>query len=212
MTDIIDLTHPIYNGVESFPHDPKVAIIPHGKVETHQYNISQIVMGSHQGTHLDAMYHFFDDGRTLDKMPLEWFIGPAHCLQIPKGANETITVEDLQPHEACLQPEARIIVNTGWYHRFGKADFFEDFPSFSLEAATYLAERKIRMLGMDIPTPGVQWLALHHILLAPENEIVVVESLANLDDLPATFHFIGLPLNFKGRDGSPIRAVAVCEK
>ena len=63
---------------------------------------------------------------------------------------------------------------------------------------------------MDMPTPGKDWYEIHHILLAQDVEIVLVEGLANLDALPDEFTFIAFPLNFKGRDGSPIRAVAVC--
>lgn len=211
MPRIVDLSHPLAQGAASFPNDPKFAVIVHGRIATHSYNISQIVTGTHQGTHLDAMYHFFDDGRTLDRMPLEWFYGPARVLRVPKGPNEEIGAADLQPFEAALQPGAKIIVSTGWHRRFGQPEFFSDFPSFTLEAARYLAARRIRMLGMDMPTPGKQWLELHHILLAPEVEIVVVEGLANLDAVPDEFVFAGFPLNFVGRDGSPIRAVAICE-
>jgi len=208
---LIDLSHPLVHGAAAFPNDPKLAIIPHGRVATHSYNISQVLMGTHQGTHLDAMYHFFDDGRTLDRMPLAWFFGPARVLHLPREPNGEITAEDLRPHETLLTPEAKILVNTGWHRRFGSPEFFSDFPSFTLDAARYLAARRIRLLGMDIPTPGKQWLELHHILLAADVEIVVVESLANLDALPATFTFAGFPLNFAGRDGSPIRAVAICD-
>lgn len=208
---LVDLSHPLIHGAPAFPHDPKLAIIPHGRIATHSYNISQVLMGTHQGTHLDAMYHFFDDGRTLDRMPLEWSYGPARLLRIPKKPNGNITVDDLSPHKALLTPEAKIIINTGWHRHFGQPDYFTDFPSFTLDAARYLAARKIRLLGMDLPTPGQQWLELHHILLARDVEIVVVESLANLDALPDTFTFAGFPLNFAGRDGSPIRAVAICD-
>ena len=64
------------------------------------------------------------------------------------------------------------------------------------------------MLGMDTPTPSRDWYEVHHILLGAPAEIVIVESLANLDRVPDHFTFIGFPLNFTGRDGSPIRAVA----
>jgi kynurenine formamidase len=66
------------------------------------------------------------------------------------------------------------------------------------------------MLGMDTPTPSKDWYEIHHDILLPK-EIVIVESLANLDKAPDQFIFIGFPLNFKGRDGSPIRAVALAE-
>jgi arylformamidase len=207
---LIDLSHPLVHGAPAFPNDPKLAVIPHGAVATHQYNISQVLIGTHQGTHLDAMYHFFDDGRTLDRMPLDWFYGPARLLRIPKPPDGEISVADLEPHEEHLTPEAKIVVNTGWHRRFGSPDYFSRFPSFTLDAARYLAGRRIRLLGMDIPTPGKQWLELHHILLARDTEIVVVESLANLDAVPDAFIFAGFPLNFAGRDGSPIRAVAIC--
>lgn len=206
---LIDLSHPLEHGQQTFPGDPKLSIVPHGTVKTLRYNISQIVMGSHQGTHLDAMYHFLDDGKTLDQMPLDWFYGPVQVLRIPKQANEEIKVEDFLPYEHLLQPEAKIIFETGWHKHFGADYFFSDFPSLTQEAARFIAGKKIRMLGMDIPTPGKDWYELHHILLPAE--IVVVESLANLDKVPDVFTFMGFPLNFKGRDGSPIRAVAMVD-
>lgn len=205
---LIDLSHPLEHGQQTFPSDPKLSIIPHGNTKTLRYNISQITIGSHQGTHLDAMYHFLDDGKTLDQMPLEWFYGPARLLRIPKEANEELTVKDFLPYEELLVPGARIIFETGWHRHFGRDYFFSDFPSLSQEAARFLAEKNIRMLGMDMPTPGKDWFELHHDILLPK-EIVIVESLANLDKVPEQFTFIGFPLNFKGRDGSPIRAVAL---
>ncbi|MGO8676588.1 MAG: cyclase family protein [Limisphaerales bacterium] len=207
----VDLSHPLVDRAPAFPNDPKMALIEFGRIATHNYNITQVVMGTHQGTHLDAMFHFFDSGRTVDQMPLDWFFGPARMLCLPKGPNAEITPEDLRPHEASLQPGGRIILNTGWHRHFGGQRFFEDFPSLTVDAARYLASRRIRLLGMDMPTPGKQWLEIHHVLLAKEAEIVVVEALANLDALPDEFTFVGFPLNFKGKDGSPIRAVGVCE-
>ena len=64
---------------------------------------------------------------------------------------------------------------------------------------------------MDTPTPSTNWKECHLILLAPDVEIVIVEGLNNLEQLPKHFRLIALPLNIKGRDGSPIRAVAEVE-
>ena len=208
---IIDLSHPLEHGQQTFPSDPKLSIVPHGTTETLKYNITQIVLGTHQGTHLDAMYHFRDDGKTLDQMPLDWFYGPARLLRIPKAAGAEITPADFELFEEFLKPDAKIIYETGWHRQFGAANFLTEFPSLTQDAARYLAAKKIRMLGMDTPTPGRDWYEVHHILLAPETEIVIVESLANLDQVPEEFTFAGFPLNFKGRDGSPIRAVAIID-
>lgn len=206
---LIDLSHPLEHGQPTFPMDPKLSIMPHGTTKTLSYNISHISMSSHQGTHLDAMYHFLNDGRTLDQMPLDWFYGPARVLRIPKRAGDEITVEDLKVHEAQLNEGAKVIIETGWHRQFGADNFFTEFPSITQDAARYLAGRKLRLIGMDMPTPSKDYYEVHHILLAKDVEMVIVESLTNLDQLPETFTFIGFPLNFKGRDGSPIRAVGL---
>lgn len=206
---LIDLSHPMEHGQQTFPFDPKLSIIPHGNTTTLKYNITQISMSSHQGTHLDAMYHFIDDGKTLDQMPLDWFYGETHLLRIPKSAKEEITVDDFSEYDHLLKPGAKIIYETGWFRNFGADNFFTEFPSLTQDAARYLASKKIRMLGMDTPTPSYDWYEVHHILLG--EEIVVVETLTNLDVLPDAFVFMGFPLNIKGRDGSPIRAVAMVD-
>jgi len=207
---LIDLSHPLVHGQAAFPGDPPLIVQPQGTVATTQFNTTQITIGTHQGTHLDAMYHFLEEGRTVDQMPLEWFYGPARVLRVPKQAGEEIALEDLRPFEPHLQPEAKVVLATGWHRHFGAPDFFTNFPSLTVEAARYLASRRIRLLGMDMPSPSQQWLEIHHLLQARDVEIVLVEALANLDALPDEFTFIGFPLNFQGRDGSPIRAVAVC--
>jgi arylformamidase len=207
----IDLTHPLRHGQASFPGDPPLAVTPAATIEKDRCNVSRVAMGSHQGTHLDALYHFIPDGKRLDQMPLEWFYGPATLLRIPKKAGEDITLDDLKPFENRLTPGARVIYETGWHQQYGAANYFTDFPSLTQEAAAYLASRRIRMLGMDTPTPGRDYYEVHHLLQQKPAEIVIVESLANLDALPENFLFIGFPLRFEGGDGSPIRAVAGIE-
>lgn len=71
-------------------------------------------------------------------------------------------------------------------------------------------DTRIRLLGKELPSPGKQWLEFHHILLASTARIVLVEGMANLDALLAAFTLAAFPLNFRGRDGSPVRAVALC--
>ena len=206
---LIDISHPMEHGQQTFPFDPKLSIIPHGTTSTLKYNISHISMSSHQGTHLDAMFHFIDDGKTLDQMPLDWFYGETHVLRIPKKAKEQIDVADFAPYDHLLTEGAKIIYETGWFSKFGADNFFTEFPSLTQDAARYLASKKIRMLGMDTPTPSYDWYEVHHILLAEER--VIVETLTNLDQIPDKIIFMGFPLNLKGRDGSPIRAVAMID-
>jgi len=204
----IDLTHPMRHGQLSFPGDPVLEIGVHATIEKQRCNVSRISMGSHQGTHLDAPFHFVPEGKRIEQMPLEWFYGPATLLRIPKQAGEDITRADLEPFEERLTPGARVIYETGWHRHYGQDDYFSDFPSMTPEAAAYLAGRRIRLLGMDTPTPSRAYYEVHHLLQQKPAEIVIVESLAHLDALPEHFLFIGFPLRFEGGDGSPIRAIA----
>ena len=101
---LIDLSHPLAHGQGAFPADPKISIIKHGTIETHRYNISQVSFGTHHGTHLDSMYHFMPDGKTIDQMPLEWFYGKASIIRIPKMPDSVITVEDFLPFKHQFVP------------------------------------------------------------------------------------------------------------
>lgn len=215
MARLIDLSHPLEHGQATFPFDPKLSILTHNTTATIGYNITQISMSTHQGTHLDAPRHFFDDGTPVDAISLDRFFGPATLVDLaPGGALEPrqpITVDMFAVHAEHFQPGAKIVYRTGWDRAFGRPEYYSDFPSLALEAAEWIAQRRIGLLGMDTPTPGTEWKEIHLALLGPGVEIVVVEGLANLDLLPGRFTLAAFPLKIKDRDGSPIRAVAIVE-
>jgi arylformamidase len=210
---LIDLTHPLEHGQGNFPWDPKISVVPHNTVGSIGYNITQISMSTHQGTHLDAPYHFFDDGATVDAIPLDRFCGPATLIDLAPGGRlnpkTPLTLEMFETFEAVFQEGAKIIYRTGWDRAFGRPEFFSEFPSLTLEAARFFASRRIGLLGMDTPTPSTDWKECHHVLLAKGVEVVIVEALANLHRLPSRFTLMAFPLNIKGRDGSPVRAVGL---
>ena len=215
MPQLVDLSHPIEDGQLTFPGDPGVSVQTYETIDSVGFNLAKISFSTHQGTHLDAPFHFYDDGKTIDRMPLERFYGPAVLIDLAPGTQlapkTPITVEMLRPHEAKFRPGARVIYRTGWDRAYNTPEYFADFPSLTIEAAEWIAGRRIGLLGMDTGTPGSDWKECHLALLHRDVEIVVVEGLANLDRLPERFVLIALPLNFKGRDGSPIRAVAVID-
>jgi arylformamidase len=215
MPKLIDLSHPLEHGQLNFPFDPKISVAVHNTIASIGYNMTQISMATHQGTHLDVPFHFYDDGKTVDQMPLECFYGPASLIDLAPGsyleAKTPITLDMLRPHADKFQPGAKVIYRTGWYRTFGTPECFSDFPTLTLEAARWIADRRIGLLGMDTLTPSTEWKEVHLALLQRGVEIVIVEGLTNLDKLPERFMFVGFPLNIKGRDGSPIRAVAVVE-
>jgi kynurenine formamidase len=215
MPRLIDLSHPLEHGQPNFPFDPKITVLVHNTVASIGYNITQISMATHQGTHLDVPYHFYDDGKTVDQMPLDRFYGPAALVDLAPGgyleAKTPITRAMFEPHAAKFLPGAKVIYRTGWDRTFGTPECFCDFPTLTLDAARWIAERRIGLLGMDTLTPSTEWKEVHLTLLKKDVEIVIVEGLTHLEKLPERFTFAGFPLNIKGRDGSPIRAVAIVE-
>jgi kynurenine formamidase len=215
MTRLVDLTHLLVDGQPGYPSDPKLRIRPYHTLPSTGYNVAEIRASTHQGTHLDAPYHFFDGGATVDRIPLDRFCGQAALVDLaPGGAlapRTEIGVAIMEVHGEAFAPGARVLCRTGWDRRWGQAGFFTDHPSLTIDAARWIASRRIALLGLDTPSPSVHELEVHRILLGPGAEIVIVESLANLDRLPPRFTFIGFPLPLAGCDGSPIRAVALCD-
>jgi len=210
MARIIDLTLPIYHGAPTMPWDPKCAVIVHHTIESMKYNITQLIISTHQGTHLDAPYHFFNDGITVDKLDLNKCVGDAHVLDLALvGPKCSLKPRDLEPFESRIHPGSRIILRTNWWRHFPKKEYFSDGPMISPELARWLARKKIAMLGLE--TPGVhpvEWEKVHKILLGAE--IVIVEGLAYLNKIKKQkVFFIAAPLPLKGRDGSPVRAMAI---
>jgi arylformamidase len=123
---LIDLSHPLEHGQGNFAWDPKISVIPHNTVKSIGYNITQITFSSHQGTHLDAPFHFFDDGKTIDQIALERFYGLATLVDLAPGrslkAKTPLTVEMFKPHAKAFRPGAKIIYRTGWSRKFGTAE------------------------------------------------------------------------------------------
>src|SRR5512135_158227 len=136
---LIDLSHPLEHGQPNFAWDPKISVIPHNTVKSIGYNITQVSFSTHQGTHLDAPFHFFDDGKTVDQIALERLYGPATLVDLAPGSDlegkTPLTVEMFEPYEEDFQPGAKIIYRTGWSRKFGTSEFFSDYPTLTLDAA-----------------------------------------------------------------------------
>lgn len=207
---IVDLSLEIYHGMPTFAWDPKCAVIVHNTTDTIGYNMTQLSMSTHQGTHLDAPYHFLDDGKTVEQLNLDQCVGPAILVDLTyKQPKEPIEIKDFEPYADRITEGAKVIYRTDWFKELPRRHYFSDFPYMTIELATWLAERKIGLIGMDVPTPNpTDYDPVHKILLGAE--IVVVEGLANLGDIGADeFFFSAAPLKIRGRDGAPIRAYAM---
>jgi arylformamidase len=171
------------------------------KVAMYQININ-----SHNGTHIDAPYHFVERGRTIDEMPLDTMIGPARVIEIKD--TESIKTDELLPHD--IQPGERILFKTRNSSRPERLQkFFTESVYLSLEAAACLVEKKISVVGIDyisIGGGGLDNIDRTHLILLDAG-IYIVEDLDLSRVEAGRYEMICLPLKIEGGDASPVRAV-----
>ncbi len=204
---IIDLSQTLYHGLRG------VEIHSHTQIATEGYNTTNLNLYSHAGTHMDAPLHFLPEGATIDQWNLQKCVGPALVIDLAhKAPNSLITVEDMATYAERIGPGARLLLRTDWDAHTALPDYRTHFPRITRELAHWFVARGVWLVGVQ--TPSVASLAdrdelrdVHQILL--RGSIVIVESLINLNQLPATVTFVALPLKVQGGDGSPVRAIAL---
>lgn len=208
MSRIVDLTLTMRPGMRGVDYEVRSTIDGKG------WNTTILHLYSHSGTHMDAPFHFIQQGETLDNVVLDRCVGPARVIDLSSvKPRDLITVEHLAPYAQEIGPGTRLLLKTGWSARADTPEYRDQLPRISLALAEWLAEREIALLGVETPAPAdvnnkEELTAVHHALLGAE--IVIVEGLANLDALQQKeVTFIALPLKLAGGDGSPVRAIAI---
>jgi kynurenine formamidase len=212
MLRLVDLSFDIFDKAPTFYPDPKTAVIEHLKIENLNYNITQLVMSTHLGTHLDAPFHFFDDGRTVENLDVRKGFGPAWVLDFThKKGGEAIGVEDMKPYADKVGKGSRLIFHTGWDKEFPQKHYFGGQPYLSVELTEWLAKEGVWCIALDLPTTfPAEYTPSHHSLLNKDAEVLIIESLRGLERLTSKrVILMALPLRIRGRDGSPCRAMAI---
>jgi arylformamidase len=103
-------------------------------------------MGAHTGTHMDAPVHFLQSGKGIDKLPMSVAIGRARVIQIEDA--RAVGPGELMSHK--IRRGERILLKTGNSTRCWQSpSFVEDFVYLSSEAARFLVDRGVRMVGID---------------------------------------------------------------
>jgi len=200
---IIDISLLLSDKTIVYPGNPeiKIATIP-GKTSTH----SEITIGSHAGTHLDAPKHVFENGAGVDKVDLNKIVGECRVLDMTR-VKEVIGVDDLKKEK--IKKGERILVKTKNSKR-GFEKFYDDYIYLGGEAAEFLAKKKIALFGMDylsVKKRGGPDNRPHTELL--RSGVVIFEGLDLSKVKPGKYFFVGLPLKFAGLDGAPARAVLI---
>ncbi|MEO0340226.1 MAG: cyclase family protein [Bacteroidota bacterium] len=230
MTEIIDLSQEIYEGMPVFKDLPQVKMSVHNsheewsgiknpKVRTPA--VHKLELGEHTGTHVDAINHMEIQhvGKSIDTMPLSMFYTEGICLDFShKGLRELISSAEIQA--ACAKAKLEIkkgdtvLLHTDHYRKHFDTKDWSNGPGITAEAARWLGEKGIASFGVETMSPGVSGVSnreVHHI--CGDLNFTHYENLINLHLLigRGRFRFIGLPLKIRGGTGSPVRAVAVFE-
>jgi kynurenine formamidase len=213
---VIDLSHRVDEDTQVYPGDPAVRLEPATTIAVDGVNVLNVHIGSHSGTHVDAPYHFIENGERIDTMDVRLFFGLAVVMDVRgKGPRERITVEDLRPYEGRLSEGVVAVLRTGWDEHYGTARYY-DHPFLDRRAAQLIVDAGVRTVAIDalnvdetvLEGPHPEGYPAHHLILGAGG--VIAENLTNLEavDFPDPFLSL-LPVKLGGSDGAPVRAIAM---
>ena len=206
---IYDISVPIRNEMHVWPSDPAVVLeteVHASRDDSHEIRVTSIRCGSHTGTHLDAPSHMIAGSGTLNDVSLESLIGPARVIDA-SGAR-SIDLEMLENRD--WDGVERVVFRTDNSLHWADPEFYKEFIGLSPNAARFLAECGIRLVGIDylsIDSYRADDHPSHFALLS--KSIVILEGL-DLSNVPAgDYQLVALPMKLDGADGAPVRAVLI---
>ena len=178
-------------------------------------NVGAVNMGVHNGTHADATFHFDERGDSIDRMPLDAYLGDAVVVDLtrlfagkgdPVDQTRQIGVADLESFSASLEQAPRLLLKTGVWT--DSRVFPNWIPVLAPDVPGWLRERKLKLLGLDLPSVDpieAKKLTNHYALAAAR--IAILESLDLSGVEAGLYRLSALPLKISGGDAGPVRAI-----
>jgi kynurenine formamidase len=210
---IIDLTHEIYTGMPIYQGDkpyPTIKTYTNGTEENQKITLSEIHIGTHAGTHIDAPKHFIPSGKLLSDYSLKLFLGKAICIR--RKLDDSYPI-DLNENDISLIDKNNpdwIVFRTNFYRFWKTKRYFTKHPFLSEKCSIIISGLNITGIGIDFPSvdsPNDSAFTSHHILLGAEK--LIVENLTNLKMPPSkAFQIIIFPIKIKA-EASPVRVAAI---
>lgn len=205
---LLDISRPLHASLAPWPGDtPFEHRLTWRIADGAACNVGALTMGTHNGTHADAPFHYLADGASIDALDPTLFVGPAVVADVT-GAGWEITREALADAARLLTEGdvPRLLLKTGAWP--DSTRFPERLPLLARDVPPWLGEMGVRLLGLDVPSVDAidsKDLPVHH-ALAREN-ICILESLDLAAARAGACELIALPLRIVGGDASPVRAV-----
>jgi arylformamidase len=204
----IDVSYSLSSDMLHWPDDPippRVDWIFHPS-KGYPVTMAQININVHDGTHIDAPRHFLPQGTPIDEMPVDAIMGPARVIEI----KDTVSIKpkELEPYN--IQPGERILFKTINSSYYKKDKFVEDFVYISTEAAHFLRDKKVSVVGIDYFAIGSykdreNLVEVHNALVG--NGIWVIETIDLSAVKAGQYEIICLPIKVKQGDGAPARVI-----
>lgn len=199
----------------------RLKLIPTRTLETSFANEFAMEIHTHIGTHIEGPYHCLEDGKKLDELPLEKFVGEAAIIDLTwkKEDDRAITKDDVVSAGGHVKEGDIVLLKTGYDDQFPpdlvhSEEYMSKSPYLTEESVEWLISRDIKILGIDFwsieeypidPKVGEP----KHIMLF-NRDIPLIHSLVNLPKINVDrVFFVALPLPIGGLDSTPVRAVAL---
>ena len=203
--DWIDITMPIRNNMVHWPGDADISVQRINSIGAgDDCNVTNLSFSAHTSTHMDAPLHFIDNAKDISTLPLNAVIGRAKVIEIKD--NKSVKLDELKTHN--IEENDRLLFKTrNSLIDWSMKDFINDYVYLTTESAKYLAERKVKTIGIDyLSIAGLNNTEeVHKILLS--SEIWIIEGLSLKGVSEGLYDLICLPINIIGSDGAPARAV-----
>ena len=207
--ELIDISRPLAATTACWPGDVPFSFRLGWKIaDGASVNVGAVETSVHTATHCDAPFHYDDRGATVDRLPLDVFVGPCWVVHLtdPDDWFADLTRVGLYEGEQAAAYPTRLLFRTGAWP--DSSCFPESIPAIDPKQAEWLATNGLRLFGVDLPSVDEldsKTLDVHHAL--GRHGVTILEGLW-LEDVPeGRYELIALPLRIAGADGSPVRAV-----
>jgi len=200
---IIDLTQIIENDMPVYPGDIRTNLFRTKYLDVNGYNDHRLEISMHAGTHIDSPMHLIDSKEYIYEAPLGFFIARGCILDV---RNQPV-IEMKKEYEELVEDNSIVLLHTGYDKFYGTEKYYHEHPVVDLSLCKFLLSKKVKMLGIDMPSPDRFPFEVHKFLF--KNRIFILENLTNLDRLIGVkeFEIIAFPVKIKA-DSSMTRAVA----
>lgn len=198
----IDISHNLDETTPVYPGNYETTLSKIKSIEKDYYTAYLLKSGLHTGTHIDMPMHLIEDDKTAMDFSIDHFVGKGVLLDV-RGEKSIVMKAQ---YEEMINEQDIVLLFTGYDAHYFKEEYFSDHPVVSDELAGFLLEKKIKILGMDMPAPDFPPFTFHKALL--NNGIFVLENLVNLGSLVDVdqFEVMAFPLKIKA-EASFVRAV-----